>query len=143
MAKILITSNGISKRNEVVDNLFTDYCNAKKVCVIANAANINSNNFVNREVVKRNLIGVGATAVDVVNLNIVTVNALSKYDVLYIMGGKLEDLVRAFREVNTRDVFSPFSKYVIVSSGASSKLSISTYSPSAILVIMLLVCSKL
>ena len=118
MAKILITSNGISKRNEVVDNLFTDYCNAKKVCVIANAANINSNNFVNREVVKTNLIGVGATAVDVVNLNIVTVNALSKYDVLYIMGGKLEDLVRAFREVNTRDVFQKFLENgVIITEG--------------------------
>ncbi len=118
MAKIIVTSNGISKRTPVIDELFMSYCNGKKVCVIANAANINSNNFVNREVVKTNLLSIGATAVDVVNLNIVTINAVLKYDVLYIMGGKLQDLVRAFREVNTREVFTKFLEQgVIITEG--------------------------
>ena len=118
MAKILVTSNGISKRTPVIDELFTTYCAGKKVCVIANAANINSNNFVNREVVKRNLISVGAVAVDVVNLNIVTINTLLRYDVLYIMGGKPEDLNRAFREVNTKEVLTKFLEQgVIITEG--------------------------
>ena len=53
--------------------------NIKNVCVIANAANINSNNFVNREVVRKNLLEIGAESVDVVNLNIVTINNLHKF----------------------------------------------------------------
>lgn len=118
MAKIILTSNGIAKRTVAIDELFNTYCNGKKVCVIANAANINSNNFINREVVKRNLIELGASAVDVVNLNIVTINTIPKYDVLYIMGGKLEDLIRAFREVNTKEVFTKFLEQgVIITEG--------------------------
>ena len=108
MTKIIITSNGISKRNPVMDELFSTYCGGKSVCVIANAANINSGNFVNREVVKKNLLELGALQVDVINLNIVTINSLFKYNVVYIMGGKLEDLERAIRELNTREILAKF-----------------------------------
>ena len=114
MTKLVVLSSGFVKREPYLDELFSDLCQNKKVLIIANAANINSGNFVNRETVKKNLLEVGAVSVDIVNLNIVTISTLPKYEVVYIMGGQLKDLVRAVSEVNFRDVLLKFMEQGVV-----------------------------
>ncbi len=97
MDNILVTSGGFNSINNYVSEenieLFKKIANGKKVLIIANAAPEGNGNYVARENVKENFLKVGATKVDIEDLNNDNINIMMEYDVIYGLGGNLNYLL--------------------------------------------------
>ena len=114
MGNIIITSGGFNSVNNFVseDNikLFKEISNGKKVIVIANAAPEGTGNYIARENVKENFLSVGATIVDVVDIDINNINSILDYDVIYCLGGNVTHLIELNRITNFKEIIIKFLK---------------------------------
>ena len=104
MNNLLVTSAGFNSINNYVseDNieLFKKISNGKKVVIVANAAPPESGNYIARENVKENFLKVGATKVDIVDLNKDNVSTILDYDVIYGLGGNVTHLINLINNTN-------------------------------------------
>lgn len=114
MANIIVTSSGFNTINNYVSTenieLFKKMSNGKKVMIIANAAPIESNNYVARENVKENFINSGASQVDIIDLNNNNLDLILYYDVIYVLGGDLTPLIELNKNSKLKDNIIEFLK---------------------------------
>ncbi len=110
MYNILVTSSGFNTVNNYVSEenieLFRKIANGKKVLIIANASH-GTSNYIARENVKNNFLNVGASQVDIIDLNNDNIDMILNYDVIYGLGGDLTHLIELnkttpFKELLTR-----------------------------------------
>lgn len=110
MNNIFLTSNGFNNfghRSQEIEQLFTDLANGKTVLLIGNAAKIS--NFASRETVKQNFLNVGATKVDLLDLDESNLDRVFDYDILYCLGGDIGELITL---VNSTDFKEKLIKYL-------------------------------
>ena len=114
MNNLLVTSAGFNSINNYVseDNieLFKKISNGKKVVIVANAAPPESGNYIARENVKENFLKVGATKVDIVDLNKDNVSTILDYDVIYGLGGNVTHLINLINNTNYKELLIEFLK---------------------------------
>lgn len=113
MNNIIITSNGFSNasyRSDEINELFKKVANGKKVLIIANAANKSSSNFIQRRSVKKNFEIVGAKKVNILELNAENVRVILKYDILYVMGGQIQELIYLINKTEFKKYLYEFIK---------------------------------
>lgn len=112
MDNILITSSGFNTVNNYVSdeniNLFKEISNGKRVIIIANAAPYGTGNYVARENVKENFLKVGAKEVDIVDLDKDNVNIILDYDIIYVLGGNITNLIELNKDTNFKEVLIKF-----------------------------------
>ena len=110
MNNILVTSGGFNTVNNYVSEenkeLFKTIANGKKVLVIANAAPEGTGNYVARENVRDNFLNVGASQVDIADLDTDNVGMILDYDIIYVLGGNLTHLIELVNK-------TPFKEYLI------------------------------
>lgn len=94
---ILVTSAGFNSVNNYVSEenfkKFEEISKGKKVIIIANAAPEGSGNYIARENVKENFLKVGASTCDIVDLTDENSDEILDYDVIYVIGGNITNLV--------------------------------------------------
>ena len=114
MENIIITSSGFnSVKNYVSDDnikLFKKIAKDKKVLIIANAAKLGGSNYVARENVKENFLNVGAKIVDIIELYRDNISVILQYDVIYVLGGNLTNLVELHQTTNFKKTLITFLK---------------------------------
>ena len=124
---ILVTSAGFNTINNYVseDNikLFKEISNGKKVLIIANAAPPDSGNYIARENVLENFLKVGASKVDLVDINKDNENIILDYDVIYVLGGTITYLVNLVKETNFKSLIYKFlEKGIYIGESAGSMI---------------------
>lgn len=114
MNNILITSGGFNTVNNYVSdeniNLFKEISNGKRVIIVANAAPYGTGNYVASENVKENFLKVGAKEVDIVDLDKDNVNIILDYDIIYVLGGNITNLIELNKDTNFKEVLIKFLK---------------------------------
>lgn len=107
---IILSSSGYNDVNNYVSKeiieLFKGISKDKKIMIIANAAPEGTGNYVARENVKNNFLSVGASKVDIVDINESNVHSILDYDIIYGLGGNPTYLI----ELNNK---LPLKKYLI------------------------------
>lgn len=104
---LILTSNGYNnngKRSEQIENLFKTISKDKDILLIGNAAkksNVNS-----RVDVKVNFENIGAKKVELVDLNANNLSVIFDYDIIYVIGGDIGELI----ELNST---TEFKKYIL------------------------------
>ena len=127
MENILITSGGFNTINNYVsdDNieLFKRITNGKKVLIVANAAPEGSGNYVARENVKENFLNVGATQVDIVDLNNDNIKIMIEYDIIYGLGGNITRLIELNNTTSFKETLIKFlEKGIYIGESAGSMI---------------------
>ena len=127
MENILITSGGFNTINNYVsdDNieLFKRIANGKKVLIVANAAPEGSGNYVARENVKENFLNVGATQVDIVDLNNDNIKIMIEYDIIYGLGGNITRLIELNNTTSFKETLIKFlEKGIYIGESAGSMI---------------------
>lgn len=105
MKNLILTSNGFidsSPRSEEIDELFKKVANGKRVMILGNAT-LGGANFSQREPVKKNFENVGATQVDIIDINRDNTAKVLDYDVLYVIGGDPRFLLDMLYETNIKE----------------------------------------
>lgn len=114
---IVLTSSGFNDINNYVSDeikqLFKTISNNKKIAVIANAAPDGTGNYAARENVKNNFLSVGASKVDIIDVDSSNLNILNNYDVIYTLGGNLTYLIELNSTTQIREVLINFLKHGI------------------------------
>lgn len=108
---IVLTSNGfhnLTPRSKEIDELFEKIAKNKKVIIIGNAAI--TCNIPARAEVKENFQKIGAKEVQLINLNSENVKTILEYDVIYVLGGDINDLAIAIKETNFKTYVLEFLK---------------------------------
>ena len=105
---IIITSNGFinsSVRSKEIDELFKKVSKGKKVLIIDNAASSPeiSTNYPQRVNVQKNFLNVGAKKVDIVTLNKDNTDLVLNYDVIYVLGGSVTELIKLVNKTDIRE----------------------------------------
>ncbi len=127
MENILVTSGGFNTVNNYVsdDNkeLFKKIANGKKVIIVANAAPEGTGNYIARENVRDNFLSVGATQVDIVDLNVDNVDAILQYDIIYGLGGNLTYLIELNQTTSFKETLIKFlEKGIYIGESAGSMI---------------------
>ena len=125
MENIYITSGGFNSINNYVSDenikLFKEISVGKKVLILANAAPYGSGNYVARENVKENFLSVGATKVDIVDLDKENVNIILDYDIIYGLGGNVTNLIELIKNTNFKELLIKFlDKGIYIGESAGS-----------------------
>ena len=125
MENIYITSGGFNSINNYVSDenikLFKEISIGKKVLILANAAPYGSGNYVARENVKENFLSVGATKVDIVDLDKDNVNIILDYDIIYGLGGNVTNLIELIKNTNFKELLIKFlGKGIYIGESAGS-----------------------
>lgn len=120
---IILTSNGFhnkTKRSKEIDEEFKKIANGRKIVIITNATKEGSN-AQNIPDVKDNFGKVGATKVDLLEINPNNVKDIFNYDVIYIMGGDPRPLIDDMWECNFKEHLINFVKTgVLIGESAGS-----------------------
>lgn len=107
---MILTSSGYNDINNYVSeeivNLFKSISKNKKVMIISNAAPKDSGNYIARENVKNNFLNIGASKVDVIDIDESNIHTILDYDIIYGLGGNPTYLI----ELNNK---IPLQKYLI------------------------------
>lgn len=102
---IILTSSGFNNVNNFVSEkmkqLFRELAKGKKVMILANAAPEGTGNYNARANVKENFLEVGASQVDIIDLNAENLPLMLSYDIVYGLGGDPTYLI----ELNTHPKF--------------------------------------
>ena len=127
MENIFVTSGGFNTINNYVadDNirLFEKLSKGKRVLVIANAAPEGTGNYVARKNVRDNFLKVGATKVDIADLNQENVDMILDYDILYGLGGNITHLIELNQTTNFKDLLIKFlEKGIYIGESAGSMI---------------------
>ena len=125
MENIFVTSGGFNTvNNYVLDEnieLFKEISKGKKVMILANAAPEGSGNFIARENVRDNFLSVGASNVDIVDLNNDNIDKILDYDIIYGLGGDVTYLIELVNKTNFKDVLVKFlEKGIYIGESAGS-----------------------
>ena len=114
MANVLITSSGLNTVNNYVSKenmrLFKKLANYKKVMIVANAAPIGTGNYIARENVKENFIKMGASKVDIIDLDNDNLDMILCYDIIYVLGGDVTPLIELNKNSKLRENIVDFLK---------------------------------
>lgn len=109
MKNIILTANGFNnngKRSKEIEELFKKISNNKRVLLIGNAAiksNVNS-----RKDVKENFLNIGAKEVDLLDINNKNLQQILEYDVIYVLGGDVGELIELNSTTNFKDYIIKF-----------------------------------
>ena len=111
MKKIILTANGFNnngKRSESIESLFERIAKDKRVLLIGNASkntNINS-----RKDVKDNFYNIGAKQVDLIDVGVKNLEKILDYDVIYVLGGDVGELIELNNSTRFKDYIMKFLK---------------------------------
>lgn len=124
---IILTSSGFNYANNYVSDdskiLFGKKAKEKKVMILANAAPEGTGNFVARDNVKNNFLNVGASKVDIIDLNHDNMNIMLDYDVIYGLGGDPGYLLRLNENPKFKEAILKFlEKGVYIGESAGSMI---------------------
>ena len=127
MENIFVTSGGFNIVNNYVSDenieLFKILSQNKKVLIIANAAPEGTGNYIAREDVKNNFLNIGASQVDIVDLNKDNIDIILNYDVLYGLGGNITNLIELTQNTNFKDILIKFlEKGIYIGESAGSMI---------------------
>lgn len=127
MENIIVTSGGFNTINNYVSDenieLFKKLAYGKKVLIIANAAPKESGNYIARENVKDNFLNVGATKVDIVDLNKDNINMMLDYNIIYGIGGNLTHLIELNKNTPFKELMIKFlEKGIYIGESAGSMI---------------------
>ena len=127
MGNILVTSAGFNTINNYVSDenieVFKEISKGKKVLIIGNAAPEGSGNYIARENVRKNFINVGASDVDLVNLNKDNVNIILDYDIIYGLGGNVTHLIELNQNTKFKELLIKFlEKGIYIGESAGSMI---------------------
>lgn len=107
---MILTSSGYNDVNNYVSEdmikLFKSISRNKKIMIISNAAPEGTGNYIARENVKSNFLNIGASKVDIVDINEANIHSILDYDIIYCLGGNPTYLI----ELNDK---LPLKKYLI------------------------------
>ena len=124
---ILITSSGFNDINNFVsDNnkeLFERISKDKNVLILANAAPEGTGNYIARENVRDNFFNVGATKVDIIDINESNVKDILNYDIVYGLGGNPTHLIELNKLTNLKEILVKFlEKGIYIGESAGSMI---------------------
>lgn len=109
---IVLTSSGFNDINNFVSEeikvLFQQIASNKKVMILANAAPQGTGNYVARDNVRDNFLGVGASQVSVVDLDEGNIDSMLGYDVIYCIGGDPTYLIELNRNPKFKETLLKF-----------------------------------
>ncbi len=109
---ILLTSSGFNDVNNYVSDemksIFTDISRGKKVMILANAAPVGSGNYVARNNVRENFLKVGASQVDIIDLDDSCMDIMLEYDIIYGLGGDPTYLIELNKNSRFKEVLVKF-----------------------------------
>lgn len=125
MENIFVTSGGFNTVNNYVSDenieLFKEISKGKKVMILANAAPEGTGNFIARENVRDNFLSVGASNVDIVDLNSDNIDKILDYDIIYVLGGNVTYLIELVNKTNLKDILVKFlEKGIYIGESAGS-----------------------
>ncbi len=107
---IVLTSSGFNDVNNYVSDesreLFARISKGKRIMIIANAAPEGTGNYIARENVRNNFLAVGASVVDIVDVDENNVSSILDYDIIYVLGGNPTFLIELNKIIN-------FRKYIL------------------------------
>lgn len=114
---LIISSSGFNDiNNEISDEiveLFKKISKNKKVLIIANAAPKGTGNYIARDNVKQNFLKIGASKVDVIDINENNTNIIPTYDIIYGLGGNPTLLIELNQKTNLKKYLIEFLKHGI------------------------------
>lgn len=112
MGSILVTSGGFNTINNYVKEenikLFSEISKNKKVLIIGNAAPEGTGNYIARENVKDNFLNVGANQVDIIDLDKDNIKEILNYDIIYVLGGNITNLIELNMNTNFKEILIKF-----------------------------------
>ncbi|MBR2704876.1 MAG: Type 1 glutamine amidotransferase-like domain-containing protein [Clostridia bacterium] len=122
---IIVTAGGFNSVNNYVseDNikLFKEIAENKKVMVLSNAAPEGTGNYIARENVRENFLGVGATEADIIDLDDSNLDLILDYDVIYILGGNTTPLIELNKNPKLKmNILKFLEKGVLIGESAGS-----------------------
>lgn len=107
---VVLSSSGFNDINNFVSdesrNLFAQIALDKRVMILANAAPITNGNYIARENVAENFKKIGASQVDIIDLDNSNLDVINNYDVIYGLGGDPTYLIELVNNTN-------FKKYLL------------------------------
>lgn len=122
MKNIILTANGFNnngKRSESIESLFERIAKDKSVLLIGNASkntNINS-----RKDVKDNFYNIGAKQVDLIDIGAENLEKILDYDVIYVLGGDVGELIELNNSTEFKDYIMKFlEKGIYIGESAGS-----------------------
>jgi len=111
---IVLSSSGYNDINNFVSEkskkLFAQIARNKKIMILANAAPVNSGNYVARENVAENFKKAGATQADIIDLDNKNMELMDGYDVIYGLGGDPALLIELVNKTDFKKHFIDFLK---------------------------------
>lgn len=114
---LILSSSGFNDINNKISDeivgLFKKISKDKKVLIIANAAPMGTGNYIARDNVKQNFLKIGASKVDIVDINKDNVNIIPTYDIIYGLGGNPTHLVELNQKTNFKKYLIEFLKHGI------------------------------
>ena len=122
MKNIILTANGFNnngKRSDAIESLFERIAKDKSVLLIGNASkntNINS-----RKDVKDNFYNIGAKQVDLIDIGAESLEKILDYDVIYVIGGDVGELIELNNSTEFKDYIMKFlEKGIYIGESAGS-----------------------
>lgn len=109
MKNIICTSNGIIG-TKFPKEFINDRIREKKVIIIENGT-YGTRNFDERERNRAKFIEYGAIKADLITINSENVKDILKYDICYMMGGSIANLVKMIQETDIKNVLKDFLNY--------------------------------
>ena len=109
MKNIICTSNGIIG-TKFTKEFINKNIKGKKVLIIDNGT-YETRNFNEREKNRTKFIEYGAIKADLITINSENVNNILNYDICYMMGGSIANLVKMIQETNIKNILKEFLNY--------------------------------
>ncbi len=109
MKNIICTSNGIIG-TKFPKEFIEQRIKGKKVLIIDNGT-YETRNFNEREKNRTKFIAYGAIKADLITINSENVNNILNYDICYMMGGSIANLVKMIQETNIKNILKEFLNY--------------------------------
>lgn len=109
MKNIIYTSNGIIG-TKFTKEFINKNIKGKKVLIIDNGT-YETRNFNEREKNRTKFIEYGAIKADLITINSENVNNILNYDICYMMGGSIANLVKMIQETNIKNILKEFLNY--------------------------------
>lgn len=118
-SKLICTSNGITG-TKFTKSFIDKNIKGKNIIIVDNAT-YETTNYYAREENKNKFIEYGAKKVELVTIDKNNLNEILKYDVCYVMGGSIANLLELVTNINIKEVIREFLKngiYIGESSGS-------------------------
>ena len=109
MKNIICTSNGIIG-TKFQQEFINKNIKGKKVIIIDNGT-YETRNYDEREKNRTKFIEYGAIKADLITINSENLNDILKYDICYMMGGSIANLLKMIQEINIKNVLKEFLNY--------------------------------